>query len=62
MGQGRNDGGKGGTIPRVPNHCGGREMTAGDEKKSQQCIQVLSSIQNIASERPQVRTYIGAPN
>jgi len=36
--QGRNEGCKGGTIPRAPNHCGGR-------RKVPTMSQVLSSIQ-----------------
>jgi len=41
--QGRNEGGKGGTIPRAPNHSGGAEILrgapndCGGAKKSKQC-------------------------
>jgi len=35
--QGRNEGGKGSTIPRVPNNSDGRQMTVGRAGKSQQC-------------------------
>jgi len=50
--QGRNEGGKGDTIPAAnhyvaPNHCGGR-------RKVSTVSQVLYSI---TSERPQVRTW-----
>ena len=53
--KGRQRGGKGGTIPRAPNHCGGR-MTAGDAEKSQQCHKYFLQYSTFASARPQVRT------
>ena len=47
-------GGKGGTIPRAPNHYGGRW-------KVLTMSQVLFQYNTFASEKPQVRTW-GAPN
>jgi len=45
--QGRNEGGKGGTIPRAPNHCGGR-------RKVLKLPQVFSSIQYICFRKTSV--------
>jgi len=40
----------------VPNHCGGRRMTAVSTEKSQQCHKYFLQYSTFASERPQVRT------
>jgi len=55
--QGRNEGGKGVTIPRVPNHAGGRQMTAGDAEKSQQSHKYFLQYSTFATGRPQVRKW-----
>jgi len=58
--------GKGGTFPwrritmGVPNHCGGRRMTAEDAGKSQQCHKYFLKYNAVASDRSQSRT--GVPN
>jgi len=46
----RNEWGKGGTISRAPNDCGGVE-------KSQQCHRYFLQYSTFASERPQARTW-----
>jgi len=62
-GQGRNEGAKGGTIPRAPNHyrgaesLRGRRMTAGGAEKFQKCHKHFLQYSTFASERPQVRTW-----
>jgi len=48
--QGRNEGVKGGTITRAPNHCGYTE-------KSQKCHKYSLQYSKFASERAQVRTW-----
>ena len=48
--QGRNEGGKGGAIPRAPSHYGGAE-------KSQRCHKYFLQYSTFASERPQFRTW-----
>jgi len=48
--QGRNGGGKGGTIPWMPNHCRGRQMTAGGAEKFQQCHMYILQYSKSASE------------
>jgi len=50
-------GGKGSTIPRAPNHCGGRQMTVTGTEKSQQCQMYILQYSKFASERSQVRTW-----
>ena len=48
--QGRNEGGKGSTIPRAPNQYGGR-------RKSQQYHKCFLQCNAFDSERPQIRTW-----
>jgi len=56
-------GGKGGTTPRAPDHCGGSEslrgcqMSAGGAEKSQQFRKYFLQYSTFRSERPQVRTW-----
>jgi len=58
--QGRNEGGKGGTIPRAPIHYGGaetlqgRRITAGGAKKSQQCHKYFLQYSKFVLERTQI--------
>ena len=71
--QGRNEGGKGGTIPRAPIHCGaaeslrGRRITAGAAEKSQQCQKRFRQYSKFAFQRAQVPPWgrqtstMGAP-
>ena len=55
--------GKGGAIPRAPNHSGGTEILrggpndCGGAKKSQQRHKHFLQYSTFASERPQVRTW-----
>ena len=55
--------GKGGAIPRAPNHYGGaeslrrRRITAEGAEKSQQCHKYLLQYSTFASDRFQVRTW-----
>jgi len=64
--QGRNEGGKGGAIPRTPNHSGVAEILhgapndCGGAKKSQQCHKHLLQYSIFASERPQVLLALDA--
>ena len=57
---GRNDGGKGGTIPRASIHYGGaeslqgRRITAGGAKTSQQCHKYFLIYSKFAFERTQI--------
>jgi len=44
----RNEGGKGGIIPRAPNHYGERRMTAG-EPKNKQCHKYFLQCSTFAS-------------
>ena len=53
--QGRSEGGKGGTIPRAPNHYGGAEPLRG-RRKVPAMSRVFSSSE-FASEKPQVLTW-----
>ena len=46
---------KGCTIPRAPNHCGGRQMTAEGAEKSKQCHKCFLEYSTFASDRSQVR-------
>jgi len=61
LSQGRNEGGKGGTIPRAPIHYGGadmllgRRMTAGGAEKSQQCHKYFLQYSKFSFERTPVR-------
>ena len=41
----------------APNHCGGRQMTAGVVEKSQQCHKYFLQYSTFASERPRFRTW-----
>ena len=63
-------GGKGGTIPRAPNHyggakslreapnhCGRRQMTAGSPKSPNNVTNTFLQYSTFASGRPQVRTW-----
>jgi len=61
--QGRNEGGKGRTIPRAPIHYGGaeslrgRRITAGGTEKSQQCHKYFLQYSKCAFERAPVRLW-----
>jgi len=61
--QGRNEGGKGGTIPRAPIHYGGAEsmrgrlITAGGAEKSQQCHKFFLQYCKFAFERTKIRPW-----
>ena len=55
--QGRNEGGKGGTIPPGAKSLWGRRITEGGAEKSQQCHKYFLQYSTFASERPQVRTW-----
>jgi len=55
--QGRNEGGKGATIPRAPNRYGGAESLR-ERQKSQQYHKCFLQYSIFASERPQVRTLV----
>jgi len=71
--QGRNEGEKGGTIPRAPIRYGGaesllgRRITAGGAEKSQQCHKYFLQYSKFAFERTPVRPWgrqtstMGAP-
>ena len=58
-GQGRNEGGRGGTIPQAPNHCGGEWLRA--VLKSPAMSQALSSMQYICFRKIS-GSNTGAPN
>jgi len=74
LNQGRNEGGKGDTIPRAPINYGGaeslrgRRITAGAAEKSQQCHKYFLQCSKFAIERAQVPPWgrqtsnMGAPN
>ena len=59
--QGRNEGGKGGTIPWAPIHYGGaeslqeRRITVGGAEKSQQCHKYFLQYSKFAFETTQIR-------